>query len=119
MRMKLNFEAETNLARLQLVHFGFNFLSSHFTSFFSLGNWLLVTTCSILALSLTDCVQDHKPSNEPEKERIQNAGGSVMIQRVNGSLAVSRALGDFEYKNVEGKGPTEQLGQFSLLTSPG
>merc|ERR1711934_1299071 len=48
-------------------------------------------------------------SNEPEKERIQNAGGSVMIQRVNGSLAVSRALGDFEYKNVDGKGPTEQL----------
>ena len=34
-----------------------------------------------------------------------------MIQRVNGSLAVSRALGDFEYKNVEGKGPTEQLGK--------
>lgn len=32
-----------------------------------------------------------------------------MIQRVNGSLAVSRALGDFEYKNVEGKGPCEQL----------
>ena len=58
-------------------------------------------------------MQDHKPSNEPEKERIQNAGGSVMIQRVNGSLAVSRALGDFEYKNVEGKGPTEQLGEIS------
>ena len=36
-----------------------------------------------------------------------------MIQRVNGSLAVSRALGDFEYKNVEGKGPTEQLGLFN------
>merc|ERR1712242_513826 len=53
--------------------------------------------------------QDHKPSNEPERERIQNAGGSVMIQRVNGSLAVSRALGDFEYKNGDGKGPTEQL----------
>merc|ERR1712241_510555 len=53
--------------------------------------------------------QDHKPSNPPELERIQNAGGSVMIQRVNGSLAVSRALGDFEYKNVEGKGPKEQL----------
>jgi len=52
---------------------------------------------------------DHKPSNDPERERIQNAGGSVVIQRVNGSLAVSRALGDFEYKNVEGKGPTEQL----------
>ncbi|EDL36525.1 protein phosphatase 1A, magnesium dependent, alpha isoform, isoform CRA_c, partial [Mus musculus] len=53
--------------------------------------------------------QDHKPSNPLEKERIQNAGGSVMIQRVNGSLAVSRALGDFDYKCVHGKGPTEQL----------
>jgi len=53
--------------------------------------------------------QDHKPINPAEKERIQNAGGSVMIQRVNGSLAVSRALGDYEYKNVEGKGQCEQL----------
>ncbi|XP_011488651.1 protein phosphatase 1A isoform X2 [Oryzias latipes] len=53
--------------------------------------------------------EDHKPSNPLEKERIQNAGGSVMIQRVNGSLAVSRALGDFDYKCVDGKGPTEQL----------
>ena len=33
---------------------------------------------------------DHKPSNTIERERIQNAGGNVMIQRVNGSLAVSR-----------------------------
>ena len=52
---------------------------------------------------------DHKPTNPAEKERIQNAGGSVMIQRVNGSLAVSRALGDFEYKNVPNRGPCEQL----------
>lgn len=52
---------------------------------------------------------DHKPINQNERERIQNAGGSVMIQRVNGSLAVSRALGDYEYKSVEGRGPCEQL----------
>jgi protein phosphatase 1B len=52
---------------------------------------------------------DHKPVNPLEKERIQNAGGSVMIQRVNGSLAVSRALGDFEYKRVPNMGPFEQL----------
>jgi len=52
---------------------------------------------------------DHKPVNQNERERIQNAGGSVMIQRVNGSLAVSRALGDYEYKSVEGRGPCEQL----------
>lgn len=53
--------------------------------------------------------QDHKPILPGEKQRILNAGGSVMIQRVNGSLAVSRALGDFEYKNVKGKDPCEQL----------
>ena len=53
--------------------------------------------------------QDHKPSNEPERERIERAGGTVRRRRVNGSLALSRSLGDFEFKNVEGKGPTEQL----------
>ncbi|XP_050300616.1 protein phosphatase 1A [Anthonomus grandis grandis] len=53
--------------------------------------------------------QDHKPGLPSERDRIVKAGGSVMIQRVNGSLAVSRALGDFEYKNVKDKGPCEQL----------
>ncbi|KAI6190710.1 PPM-type phosphatase domain-containing protein [Aphelenchoides bicaudatus] len=52
---------------------------------------------------------DHKPYLEHERERIVKAGGTVMIQRVNGSLAVSRALGDFEYKSVPGLKATEQL----------
>ncbi|KHN82547.1 Protein phosphatase 1A [Toxocara canis] len=53
--------------------------------------------------------EDHKPFLPKERERIVNAGGSVMIQRVNGSLAVSRALGDFEYKAVPGLNVTQQL----------
>lgn len=32
-----------------------------------------------------------------------------MIQRVNGSLAVSRALGDYEYKSAQNLPPTKQL----------
>lgn len=53
--------------------------------------------------------EDHKPFLPKERDRIVNAGGSVMIQRVNGSLAVSRALGDYEYKSVPGLAPVEQL----------
>lgn len=53
--------------------------------------------------------EDHKPFNPREKERIQNAGGSVTLQRVNGSLAVSRALGDFTFKEVDWRPQTEQL----------
>jgi protein phosphatase 1B len=53
--------------------------------------------------------EDHKPFLPKERDRIVNAGGSVMIQRVNGSLAVSRALGDYEYKQVPGLLPIEQL----------
>lgn len=52
---------------------------------------------------------DHKPVLPKERERIINAGGYVMIQRINGSLAVSRALGDFDYKTVQARGPWEQM----------
>jgi len=43
--------------------------------------------------------EDHKPYNDVEKRRIEGAGGSVTMRRVNGDLAVSRALGDFVYKH--------------------
>ncbi|KAI8908147.1 phosphatase 2C-like domain-containing protein [Powellomyces hirtus] len=41
---------------------------------------------------------DHKPVNPEESERIYNAGGFVEFGRVNGNLALSRAIGDFEFK---------------------
>lgn len=43
--------------------------------------------------------KDHKPSDAPERARIVAAGGHVSMNRVDGDLAVSRALGDFIYKN--------------------
>jgi protein phosphatase 1B len=44
--------------------------------------------------------EDHKPYNEIESARITAAGGYVSMRRVNGDLAVSRAVGDFCYKEV-------------------
>ena len=42
---------------------------------------------------------DHKPSEVPERLRICDHGGFVKGKRVNGDLAVSRAFGDFVYKD--------------------
>lgn len=41
---------------------------------------------------------DHKPVNKEESARITAAGGFVEYGRVNGNLALSRAVGDFEFK---------------------
>ncbi|ORX71573.1 PP2C-domain-containing protein [Linderina pennispora] len=42
---------------------------------------------------------DHKPKDEIEFNRIMAGGGFVEFGRVNGNLALSRAIGDFEFKN--------------------
>lgn len=52
--------------------------------------------------------EDHKPFNPKERKRIIDAGGTA-TQRINGTLAVSRALGDFEFKKDTLRGPCEQL----------
>ncbi|XP_050069985.1 probable protein phosphatase 2C T23F11.1 [Anopheles maculipalpis] len=52
---------------------------------------------------------DHKPTNEKEMERISSAGGYVEYNRVNGYLALSRALGDFGLKRNAKKLPSEQM----------
>lgn len=52
---------------------------------------------------------DHKPSLASEQRRITAAGGWVELNRVNGNLALSRALGDFVFKKNEEKGPEDQI----------
>jgi serine/threonine protein phosphatase PrpC len=42
----------------------------------------------------------HKPYESAERDRIERAGLEVMAQRVKGELAVSRSIGDFQYKGV-------------------
>ncbi|XP_054268457.1 mucin-2-like [Macrosteles quadrilineatus] len=48
-----------------------------------------------------EIVRPHKPDRPDEKDRIEGMGGTVLYWgtwRVNGQLAVSRAIGDVEYK---------------------
>ncbi|XP_020619835.1 probable protein phosphatase 2C T23F11.1 [Orbicella faveolata] len=52
---------------------------------------------------------DHKPSNDDETRRIIAAGGWVEFNRVNGNLALSRALGDFCFKKNDKKSAEEQI----------
>ena len=51
--------------------------------------------------AVVELSQDHKPRNEIERLRIEKAEGCVFQNRVDGIFAVSRALGDFEYKDVK------------------
>lgn len=51
---------------------------------------------------------DHKPTNPAERTRITSAGSYVEFNRINGNLALSRALGDFSYKQNSSKSWKEQ-----------
>lgn len=42
--------------------------------------------------------REHKPASDQEKTRVQTDGGYIISGRVNGCLAVTRALGDFNFK---------------------
>lgn len=44
-----------------------------------------------------------------EKARITAAGGFVDFGRVNGNLALSRAIGDFEFKKSAELAPEQQI----------
>ncbi len=48
-----------------------------------------------------DLSQDHKASRADEQERIKKQGGYIVFGRVLGRLAVTRAFGDFDCKNIE------------------
>lgn len=61
-----------------------------------------------VAGSATPLSFDHRPSMEAERARITRAGAHVFRGRVNGTLAVSRALGDTLYKAVAGLDPGAQ-----------
>lgn len=51
---------------------------------------------------------DHKPQNTEETARIEKSGHFVEDDRVDGNLALSRAIGDFQYKDKPSLKPEDQ-----------
>ncbi|KAF2312701.1 hypothetical protein GH714_039689 [Hevea brasiliensis] len=45
-----------------------------------------------------DMSQDHRPSNLPERKRVEELGGYIEDEYLNGYLSVTRALGDWDLK---------------------
>jgi len=52
---------------------------------------------------------DHKPMDTKERSRIEAAGGFVEFNRVNGNLALSRAMGDFVFKMNDKLSQADQI----------
>ena len=62
--------------------------------------------------SVFELSHDHKPTNPMEYQRIVKAGGRVVYKRVtcgNKYLAISRGLGDFEFKRNRVLNPEDQI----------
>ena len=70
-----------------------------------LGDSRAVISHNGIAQNLT---YDHLPTNPEEYLRIKRANMFVSNDRVNGSLAMSRAFGDFIFKQHEGLSPENQ-----------
>ena len=54
--------------------------------------------------------EDHKPSQDIERKRIEDAGGFINdVGRVNGNLNLTRSLGDLKYKQVPNVARADQI----------
>ncbi|XP_048138780.1 uncharacterized protein LOC115752001 isoform X2 [Rhodamnia argentea] len=63
----------------------------------------LNTLYGMTHLSVQELTRDHHPDRDDERSRVEAAGGHVLVgggvARVNGQLAVSRAIGDVNFKS--------------------
>lgn len=69
------------------------FVKGNFVFTANVGDSKIVLVDTIASTCKTLTV-DHKLSNDSEKERILSAGGVIKKDRVNGSLVLSRSIGD-------------------------
>ena len=53
----------------------------------------------VAPFKIVEMSHDHKPQNDIELARINKSGHFVEDDRVDGNLALSRAIGDYQYKD--------------------
>ena len=60
--------------------------------------------------------KDHKASDPEEVQRIERQGGAVLSGRINGYLAVGRALGDYNFRPFVSEIPFIRFGKLPVET---
>lgn len=72
----------------------------------------LASSNGLARFVVKELTQDHHPNRDDERIRVEAAGGYVIewggVPRVNGQLAISRAIGDVSYKRLFSK-PFENM----------
>ncbi|XP_076914191.1 uncharacterized protein LOC143573109 isoform X1 [Bidens hawaiensis] len=67
------------------------------------GNFKLTASDGLPLFAAIELTKDHHPDRVDERSRVESAGGYVFewggVSRVNGHLAVSRAIGDLPFKS--------------------
>ena len=95
----ITLHSQVDLPRAQLEQTGCTAVAALLTPRDVVCAWVGDSRCVLgTARGATALSHDHKPQHAAESERISAAGGHVFRGRVNGMLAVSRALGDYFYK---------------------
>lgn len=81
-------------------------ITPHFIVCANAGDSRCILGCGGTMIPLSN---DHKPNDPEERARVIRAGGIVINNRVQNTLAVSRALGDFKYKSNQQLPPSQQM----------
>lgn len=65
-------------------------------------NFGLTSSAGLMHFSVKELTSDHHLDRDDERGRVETAGGYVLewggVHRVNGELAISRAIGDVSFK---------------------
>lgn len=82
-------------------------------------NFKAASSNGLVHFYVKELTRDHHPDRDDERMRVETAGGYVLelggVPRVNGQLAISRAIGDVSFKRSDSQ--TEKIVDLESLFS--